>query len=379
MTKLKKTLPNDLARFCMNHERDWCEPIIEKLKEMLSECEPDATTRGGNKYTVLHYTNIPVEIVAWQIERGATVDAPHTYGTPLFAHARKGNFDICKLLIEKGADVNAENYENATPLFAAADGGKVEVIKLLLENGADPNHRGNSVVDGKNALLFMIPRMIPGDGDKAEIAEILIDALGGKEAVSEEDWKLAQKYIRDKGEKLEFAKSGWGEPKDDWERNHQAKAKSEMQKFYELFDVEPAKPIVKHDGKSPIIVDKSLSVGELHDALWDYLVPSRGACATVQGEVIRITGRIGDEVYRNGGMNWDGEYRKMLAALKDYFAMGTPLPEENMAEVRNASLGINKCKACGCENDVCKLQVSAVRWVSLNSTPIPLGSVDYNR
>ena len=137
MTKLKKTLPNDLARFCMNHERDWCEPIIEKLKEMLSECEPDATTRGGNKYTVLHYTNIPVEIVAWQIERGATVDAPHTYGTPLFAHARKGNFDICKLLIEKGADVNAENYENATPLFAAADGGKVEVIKLLLENGAE--------------------------------------------------------------------------------------------------------------------------------------------------------------------------------------------------------------------------------------------------
>ena len=89
MTKLKKTLPNDLARFCMNHERDWCEPIIEKLKEMLSECEPDATTRGGNKYTVLHYTNIPVEIVAWQIERGATVDAPHTYGTQRFPSSRR--------------------------------------------------------------------------------------------------------------------------------------------------------------------------------------------------------------------------------------------------------------------------------------------------
>ena len=73
------------------------------------------------------------------------------------------------------------------------------------------------------------------------------------------------------------------------------------------------------------------------------------------------------------------ETGELTGALKDYFAMGTPLPEENMAEVRNASLGINKCKACGCENDVCKLQVSAVRWVSLNSTPIPLGSVDYNR
>ena len=176
MAKLKKTLPNELGRFCMNHERDWCEPLIEKLKEMLSECEPDATPRGASNETVLHFTNIPVEIVAWQIGRGATVDAPHTYGTPLLKHARKGNYDICKLLIEKGADVNAENYESATPLFAAADGGRVEVVKLLLENGADPNHRGNRVMDGKNALLYMISRMYFGDGDKAETAEIIIDA-----------------------------------------------------------------------------------------------------------------------------------------------------------------------------------------------------------
>lgn len=379
MAKLKKTLPNDLAGFCANHSLDWCEPVIEQLKEMLSECEPDATPRGGNKYTLLHYTNIPVEIVAWQIERGATVDAPHVHGTPLLKHARKGNYDICKLLIEKGADVNAENYENATPLFAAADGGHPEVVKLLLENGADPNHRGNRVVDGKNALLYMISRMYFGDGNKAKIAEILIDAMGGKGAVSEDDWKLAQNYIKTKGEQFEFAKSGGEEPKDDWERNYRAKSESEMKKFYKLFDVEPVKPVIKHDGKSPIIVDMSLPFGDLHDALWDYLVPARGACETVQGEVIRITGRIGDEVYRNGGMNWDGEYRKMLAALKDYFAMGTPLPEENMEEVSNASIGVNKCKACGCEKDVGKLQANAVRWVSLNSTPIPLGPVDYNR
>ena len=69
----------------------------------------------------------------------------------------------------------------------------------------------------------------------------------------------------------------------------------------------------------------------------------------------------------------------MLAALKDYFAMGTPLPDENMEEVSNASVGVNKCKACGCEKDVGKLQANAVKWVSLNSTPIPLGPVDYNR
>lgn len=384
MAKLKKTLPTDLGRFCLNHAGDWCEPLIEKLKEMLSECEPDATSRGGQKITALHIANMPIEAVAWQIERGANVNAPYTYGTPLYVHAEKGHYDICKLLLDKGGDISAVDYAGKTPLFAAADGGHVEVVKLLLENGADPHHRGNRVVNERNALLYMLSRMYPGDTGKAEVTEILIEAMGGKDKIPAEDWKQAQEYVRTKGEQFEFSKSGKKEEYSskadaDWAEAYQARSEANMNKFYSLFDVKPPKPFVKHDGKSPIVIDKSLSVGEQHDALWEYLVPSRGVCDTVQGEVIRITGRIGDEVYRNGGANWDGEYRKMLAALKDYFAMGTPLSEDQMEEVSDASLGINKCKACGCEKAVGKLQEMAVIWVSINSNPIPLESAEYNR
>jgi ankyrin repeat protein len=44
-----------------------------------------------------------------------------------------------KLLIEKGADVNALNNANESPIYNAAKGGDPEAIQLLLDAGADPN------------------------------------------------------------------------------------------------------------------------------------------------------------------------------------------------------------------------------------------------
>jgi uncharacterized protein len=53
--------------------------------------------------------------------------------TPLMLAALKGQLSLCKLLIERDADVNKTGW---TPLHYAATGNHVEVIKLLLENHA---------------------------------------------------------------------------------------------------------------------------------------------------------------------------------------------------------------------------------------------------
>jgi hypothetical protein len=45
--------------------------------------------------------------------------------------------------------------------------------------------------------------------------------------------------------------------------------------------------------------------------LWAELVPTTGQAATVQGEVIRAVGRLSDEAYRNGNINF-GKNHKML-------------------------------------------------------------------
>jgi ankyrin repeat protein len=59
--------------------------------------------------------------------------------TPLSWAAKRGHKGIVKLLLEKGADVNAATVSfGQTPLYWASENGHVDVVKLLLEKGADP-------------------------------------------------------------------------------------------------------------------------------------------------------------------------------------------------------------------------------------------------
>ncbi|KAH9987290.1 ankyrin repeat-containing domain protein [Russula compacta] len=57
--------------------------------------------------------------------------------TPLHLASWGGYPDVvARLLLEHGADVEAEDNEHATPLLEAARNGKLEVARVLLEHGA---------------------------------------------------------------------------------------------------------------------------------------------------------------------------------------------------------------------------------------------------
>ena len=45
--------------------------------------------------------------------------------------------------------------------------------------------------------------------------------------------------------------------------------------------------------------------------LWEALVPASGQADTLQGELIRIAGKLTDQAYRNGNMNWDTEHERL--------------------------------------------------------------------
>ena len=64
------------------------------------------------------------------------------YGHPLQAAAAGGSLNVCRLLVDKRADVNAQGGRFNTALQAAADAGHVLVTYFLLETGADPNAQG---------------------------------------------------------------------------------------------------------------------------------------------------------------------------------------------------------------------------------------------
>ena len=71
--------------------------------------------------------------------------APQAPATPapvveeLFAAARAGDTARVTAALDKGADVNARTRYGATALMFAADKGHVEIMKLLLARGADVN------------------------------------------------------------------------------------------------------------------------------------------------------------------------------------------------------------------------------------------------
>jgi ankyrin repeat protein len=79
-----------------------------------------------------------------------------TYGeggyTALMCACDKGQSEIARLLVEKGADVNATTKDKKdTALIYASFRHNFEIVKLLIENGADINFKRS--YDGLSALL----------------------------------------------------------------------------------------------------------------------------------------------------------------------------------------------------------------------------------
>ena len=74
------------------------------------------------------------------IAKGADVNAKDTDGiTLLHIAADKVTKDMAELLIDKGADVNAKDKDGITPLRRAAAKGRKDVADLLIAKGADVN------------------------------------------------------------------------------------------------------------------------------------------------------------------------------------------------------------------------------------------------
>jgi tetratricopeptide (TPR) repeat protein len=68
----------------------------------------------------------------------------------LYYAAWQDHTEAIKLLLEKGANVNAKTNDGVTALIIAAEMGNTEIVKFLLEKGADVNAKRTT--DGKTAL-----------------------------------------------------------------------------------------------------------------------------------------------------------------------------------------------------------------------------------
>ena len=92
---------------------------------------------------------------------------------------------------------------------------------------------------------------------------------------------------------------------------------------------------------------------------------------------MRIAGRIDDELMRNGGANWDKDYREMLKKLPEYLRLGTPLPEQDLAEAERLARFLQSGRPDGEASQA--LCAYAVAWVMQNPEVIPPLAGNYKR
>ena len=70
------------------------------------------------------------------------------------------------MLLNQGADINAEGGRYGPALHAASTGGSVQVVQILLDNGADVNAQGEKV---GNALHLAL------DNGHDQVVQMLLD------------------------------------------------------------------------------------------------------------------------------------------------------------------------------------------------------------
>ncbi|VDK65945.1 unnamed protein product [Onchocerca ochengi] len=149
----------------------------ESLLSCLTPFNVNCHAATGRKSTPLHlacgYNR--VRAVKILLEKGADVQAIDIGGlVPLHNASSFGHLEVVSLLLEAGADSQAEDLWNFTPLHESASKGRLEwlknpnfnrskVVKLLAANGADPTRKtGNAKApieyitdeDAKKEILY---------------------------------------------------------------------------------------------------------------------------------------------------------------------------------------------------------------------------------
>ena len=146
----KAAPPRLLSEFAPAENAEWMEVALngsaaELKKSLDAGMKPDSKTAGGT--TALMMAARDLEKVKLLVGRGADVNAHAATGiTPLIAAAQyPGNVAVVRLLLQKGArptnDKGVDVRYNASAVFYAARAFDTQILEALREAGASLNER----------------------------------------------------------------------------------------------------------------------------------------------------------------------------------------------------------------------------------------------
>lgn len=102
------------------------------------------------------------------LDRGANINALNSRGlTPLALATASGELALVRLLLNRGANINARGRNGWTPLMFATMDAQSAAVRLLLDRGANINARDNT---GQTALMMATAN---GNVELAAVRELL--------------------------------------------------------------------------------------------------------------------------------------------------------------------------------------------------------------
>lgn len=352
MPKKKTTLPKNFRELCQVGD-------LAALQAIYADTDINATERSVGKMHPLAMRDTPPAFMQWLLDHGADANFRRTKddSPPLFHQVTAGNTEQAAVLLQNGANANYTNeYGNSILHFAETPA----LIKLLLTHGANPaakNKRGQTPFD---SLL-----------DHAPLADTIANTIDCTQIYIQAGMEITEQQR----EQAAWQRDHYNEHMARFEIPHSPEGYAALRQLCELFGVSPD-PVREEPQQPDLATPIALAGGTLWEQYisgWDTLVPPAGHAATVQGEIIRIAGRIRDELLRNAMGNWNSEYRKMLNAFPRYAKLGNPLSAEQLAEIAAIQKGILD-DGGALSQRLCEL---AVQWVVQNPAPMALGETAY--
>ena len=348
---LRKTLPADIEQIIASGD-------VEAVARAVARCEVGAYLRGSAYESRLMHFPASEEITDFLLARGEDINSRDRYQrTPIHARVRSRCLDQIPLLIARGGDINARDTSDQTALFGVVERFPVADVSRMMSWGADPLVVADSRVYGKATLmeyalrqesLFDAPRALP-------VMRLLL-SLG---APVGERVPVALRSM----DRMRCTFITHGLP-DHLSQSRVDEASAALSELCALFAVEQREAQRAPAVGERLELDPSVPALRQHGELWDLLVPDSGQCQTLQGEVIRIAGRVGYEVYDNGGINWDRSFGALLDQYLSVVRSGLPMPPDSVARAEAAVASLkSRSMSHQAVDDITEL---AVAWVRLN-------------